>query len=513
MTEIKIKRISKFDSKRANEQIKKLEEEMKQVQQHLDHIVDYAVDYFKDLKKRYGKGRERKTEIKSFDTIVASKVASANVKLYVNWEEGFAGSGMRKDEFICDCSDIDDIIVFRKDGIMMVTKISQKAFVGKDILHIGVWKKGDQRTIYNMIYQDGQRGNTMMRRFAVSAVTRDKEYDMTKGKNDSKVIYFTANPNGEAEVVTVILKPKPKLKILKFDLDFSELAIKGRGASGNILTKHRVSKIVQKERGISTLGARKIWFDDTVHRLNADERGEFLGEFSGGDRILAIMQSGLFQLCSYDLSTHFDEDMVLIEKWNPEKPVSAIYFDGDKQQYFVKRFLIEPTDRKVCFITEHQDSILEFAVTEGAPVVELSFNKNKNGQVQPNEKINLIEFITIKGVKAIGNRLSRHKVKQIDLLPSVETEESEVEQMLVEETNGTDEATAITAEENKEELIATIGKSKPVTSNGKEKVKKEIQVVTVELSVENNENNNTRAKKKNPPKKSPKKEAQIKMDI
>ncbi|MFH1319132.1 MAG: DNA gyrase/topoisomerase IV subunit A [Bacteroidota bacterium] len=431
LTEIRIKRISKYNSLKADEHIKKLEEDLSEVQLHLDNIVDYAIDYFKGLKKKYGKGRERKTEMKSFDTIVAAKVATANVKLYVNRDEGFAGYGMKKDEFVCDCSDIDDIIIFRKDGIMMVSRISEKAFMGKDIVHIGVWKKGDERTIYNMIYQNGLRGNVMMKRFPVSGITRDKEYDLTKGAKGSKILYFTSNPNGEAEVVTVFLKPKPKLKKLKFDLNFSDLTIKGRGAAGKILTKHRLSKIVQKEQGISTLGARKIWFDDTIQRLNADERGEYLGEFSGDDKILTIMQSGNYQLCSYDLTAHFEEDMILIEKCDIDKPVSATYFDGEKQQYFVKRFLIPSlsgngrrSGEKNRFITEHQDSFLEFAVTDKIPMIEISFVKGKNKQ-RPNEKVNLAEFITVKGFKAKGKRLSTYIIKDINLLPPLEVEETE----------------------------------------------------------------------------------------
>ncbi|MBL4658178.1 MAG: DNA gyrase/topoisomerase IV subunit A [Flavobacteriales bacterium] len=419
LTEIKIKRISKFDSDKADHSLKKIIDELKVVKEHLANIVDYAVEHFKDLKKKYGKGRERKTEIKSFENIVASKVAVANVKLYVNKEEGFAGYSMRKDEFVRDCSDIDNLIVFRGDGTMIVTSITSKAFVGKDIVHIDVFKNKDTRTIYNMIYQDGPRGSVMMKRFAVQGVTRDKEYILTKGKEGSKVLYFTANPNGESEVVQVNLRPKPKLKKTRIDLDFGALAIKGRGAGGNILTKNAVSKVVQKERGVSTLGARKIWFDDSVQRLNADERGDFLGEFSGNDKILTIMQSGDYQLYPYSLSTHFEEDMILIEKWNPHKAISAIYYDGDKKQYYVKRFDAETAGRKVPFITEHEDSFLERAVVDKYPIVELAFAKVK-GIARANEQINLHEFIAVKGVKALGNRLSQQKVKGIEFLDPLE---------------------------------------------------------------------------------------------
>ena len=424
LTEIKIKRISKFDADKVKKNIQRLEEDLKEVKDHLANIVDYAVDYFKDLKKKYGKGRGRKTEIKSFDTIVASKVAVANVKLYVSREEGFAGFGMRKDEFVCDCSDIDDVVVFRKDGTMKITKISPKAFIGKDIVHIGIWKKGDTRTIYNMIYQDGTRGNVLMKRFAVTGITRDKEYPLTKGKDGSKVLYFTANPNGESEVLIVNLRAKPKLKKTKFELDFGDVSIKGRAAGGNILTKHTVSKIIQKEKGVSTLGARKMWFDDSVQRLNVDERGDYLGEFSGNDKILTIMQSGELQLYSYSLSNHFDEDMIFIGKWNPNRPVTAIYYDGSKQHYFVKRFLIESTDKKMKFITDHADSFLEFAFTDSFPVIELAFAKSKTDTNKPNEVIKLSEFIAVKGVKALGNRLSAVKIKSInELEPLAEIEE------------------------------------------------------------------------------------------
>jgi len=424
LTEIKIKRISKFDADKAEKNIQKLEEELKEVKSYLSNIVDYAVDYYKMLKKKYGKGRERKTEIKSFDTIVASKVAVANVKLYVNREEGFAGYGMRKDEFVCDCSDIDDFVVFKRDGTMKVTRVSSKAFVGKDIVYIGIWKKGDTRTIYNMIYQDGARGNVMMKRFAVTGITRDKDYVLTKNSDGSKVIYFTANPNGESEVLVVNLRAKPKLKKTKFELDFGSVSIKGRSAGGNILTKNSVLKIIQKEKGVSTLGARKIWFDDSVQRLNVDERGDYIGEFSGDDKIITIMQSGELQLYSYSLSNHFDEDMIYIGKWNTKRPISAIYYDGYKQHYFVKRFLIESSDRKMQFITDHAESFLEFAFIDSFPLVELVFAKNKLNPPKANEEINISEFIAIKGIKALGNRLSTSKIKNInELEPLPEVEE------------------------------------------------------------------------------------------
>lgn len=490
LTEIKIKRISKYDTLKAEESIKKLEKELKEVKNHLKNLVEYAIDYYKGLKKKYGKGRERKTEIKSFDTIVASKVAVANVKLYVNREEGFAGYAMRKDEFVCDCSDLDDIIVFRGNGTMLVTRISTKAFIGKDVVHIGIWKKADNRTIYNMVYQDGPRGTAMMKRFAVTGITRDKEYSLTKGKESSKVLYFTANPNGESELVTIFLRAKPKLKKTRFDLDFGELAIKGRGAGGNILTKNAINKIALKEKGVSTLGARKIWFDDTVQRLNVDERGDLLGDFAGDDKILTIMQSGHYQLYPYSLSTHFEEDMIVIEKWSPKRPVTAVYYDGNKKQFFVKRFLVETTERKIGFVTDHVDSFLELAVTDQYPMIGLSFAKVKGGNQRENEQINLAEFITIKGYKALGNRLSVNKIKNIDILDPLkedgeleEQQEYRAENEVVIELDGSiEEAPEITEEELKdktpvdEKSPVKEGKKAPAGKKGKSKPDSQIKL-------------------------------------
>lgn len=415
LTEIKIKRISKFDSFKADEHIKGLEDEMSEVQHHLDNITDYTVEYYKNLKKKYGKGRERKTEIKPFETIVATQVAAANVKLYVNREEGFAGYGMKKDEYVCDCSDLDDIIVFRQDGTMVVTKISDKAFVGKDILYINIFKKNDERTIYNLIYQDGPKGATYAKRFAVTGITRDKVYDLTKGTKGSKVLYFTANPNGEAEIVAVNLKSLPNVRKLQFDFDFSTLAIKARSAQGNIVTKYPVKKVVQKEQGVSTLGAQKIWFDDTVQRLNAEGRGTFLGSFKADDKILTINQNGEYRLTGYDLSTHFDENMVHLEKFNPKKIITAVYYDGEKKEYFLKRFYPELTDKKVNFISEAPASYLEVVSTDMYPMLELKFAKSKDKELKP-EEINVHDFETVKNLKAKGKRLTVNKIKEINLL-------------------------------------------------------------------------------------------------
>jgi len=435
LTEIKIKRISKYDAFKADEHIAKLEEEMTEVQGNLDNLVDYAIEYFKRLKKKYGEGRERKTEIRTFDSIEATKVVVANKKLYVNRNEGFIGYGLRKDEYVCDCSDIDDIIVFRQDGSMTVTKVDTKKFVGKNIIHVGVWKKGDKRTIYNMAYQDGSSGPTLVKRFPVNSITRDKDYDLTKGSKGSKVLYFSANPNGEAEVIQVKLRPKANLRKAKFDFDFADLTIRGRGAKGNILSKHLVRKIEMKEKGASTLAPRKIWFDDVVQRLNPDGRGTYLGAFKGDDKILTIYQDGYYRITGYDLSTRFDEELVLIEKFDPDKVITAVYWEGEKEQYNVKRFKAEVSQKPVIFITENENSRLEFATSHPSPIAKLQFDQRSSNL--PDEEIALEEFISVKGVSAMGNRLTPHKVKSIDRIePEIKKEEDEPEKSEPQSTNG-----------------------------------------------------------------------------
>ena len=426
LTEIKIKRISKFDGFKADEHIRNLEEELVLVQHHLDHIVDYAVEYFKNLKKKYGKGRERKTEIKAFEVINATTVAVANEKLYVNREEGFAGYNMKKDEYVCDCSDIDDIIVFREDGSMSVSKVSDKAFVGKGIIYISIFRKNDERTIYNMIYRDGTKGKSFAKRFAVSGVTRDKIYDLTKGSKGSEVLYFTANPNGEAEVITIMHKPLPGIRKLQFDFDFGTLAIKGRNSQGNTLTNYGIKKVLLKEKGLSTLGARLIWFDDTIQRLNIDGRGTLLGQFSADDKILCVTQSGHYRLINFDLTNHFEEDMILIEKFNPEKPLAVVYLDGEKKEYFVKRFLIEVTDKKTLFISEAEGSRLEIATTLKTPIIEIKHQKKKNNEI-PDQQVDLNEFIGVKGLKAKGNRLTTNPIKEINNISPPDPQEEKVE--------------------------------------------------------------------------------------
>jgi topoisomerase-4 subunit A len=419
LTQIPMIRITRFDSDKADEKMRNLDEQIKEKANHLANLTEFAIEYFKNLKKKYGKGRERKTELRPFDTIVASNVIMATEKLYVNRVEGFAGTGLKKDELVCDCSPLDDIIVIREDGNMLISKVSEKAFVGKDIVHIGVFQRNDERTVYNLIYQDGPRGNVMKKRFAVSGVTRDKVYDLTRGNKGSKVLYLTCNPNGEAEVVTILLKPMPNLKKLQFDVDFSELAVKNRASQGNIVTQYPVKKIVLKERGLSTLGARMIWYDDSVQRLNVDQRGTYLGEFAADDRILAVSQQGTYRLHTFDLSNHFDEDLVLIEKFNPDRPITAVYFDGERKEFFVKRFLAEPSDKKVLFISEIPGSYLEMATTQQDPVVDVEFAKQKGKAADP-ESVRLAEIIAVKGLKARGNRLSAYKVKAVNLRPQPE---------------------------------------------------------------------------------------------
>ena len=418
LTEIRIMRISKFDSNKAQDKIEALEGDIEQVKFDLDNLIDFAIAYFTRLKEKYGKGRERQTELRIFDDIEATKVVLRNTKLYVNREEGFVGTSLKKDEYVADCSDIDDIIVFLGDGKMMVTKVDAKTFVGKDIIHIAIFDRSDKRTIYNMIYRDGKNGPSYIKRFNVSGVTRDKPYDLTNEKPGSQVLYFSCNPNGEAEVITILLRQVGSIKKLKFDIDFAKLAIKGRTSKGNIVSKYPIKKVELKEKGISTLLPRKIWFDDTVQRLNVDARGELLGEFRPNDKILVVQQSGKLKVIIPELTTHFDEDMVILEKWVPKKPISAIYYDGEKERYFVKRFLVEVENKEETFITEHPNSQLEIVSTDYRPVAELIFNKTKGVQ-KDNLNVDIETFIAVKGFKALGNQLTTDKLKQVNLLESL----------------------------------------------------------------------------------------------
>ncbi|WP_412985188.1 DNA gyrase/topoisomerase IV subunit A [Pontimicrobium sp. IMCC45349] len=425
LTEIRIKRISKFDIDKAQQKIEALEDQIAEVKHHLANLIEYAIAYFQRLKKDYGEGRERKTEIRIFDDVDASKVVIRNTKLYVNREEGFIGTSLRKDEYVGDCSDIDDIIVFTKEGKMMVTKVDSKTFIGKNIIHVAVFKKKDKRTIYNMIYRDGKGGPSYIKRFAVTSITRDREYDLTNGNKGSTVWYFSANPNGEAEVVTIMLRQAGSIKKLKWDLDFADILIKGRASKGNLVTKYALKRVELKEKGVSTLKPRKIWFDDTVQRLNVDGRGELVGEFRGEDRILIITQAGIVKTIIPEITAHFDADMIAMEKWIPKKPISAIYYDGEKEKYYVKRFLVENESKEEVFISSHPDSQLEIVSTDWKPMAEVVFAKERGKDRRDNQEVNLEEFIAIKGISAQGNQLTKFKVNQINLLESLPYEAPE----------------------------------------------------------------------------------------
>ena len=410
LTEIKIKRISKYNSFKADEKIAEIEEALKEVKHHLAHIVEYSIAYFENLLAKYGKGRERRTEITSFDTIRATQVVANNAKLYMNAKEGFIGSGMKKDDFVCDCSDIDDVIVFLKDGKFKVVRIADKVFVGKNIIHAAVWKKGDDRTTYNMIYVDGKTGRAMAKRFNVTAITRDKDYDLTKGTKGSKCLYFTANPNGEAEIVGIQLSQGCKAKKKLFDFNFGELAIKGRGAGGNIVTRYPIRKITQKEVGQSTLGAIKIWMDKVSGRLNVDERGTYLGAFDTGDQIMVVYSDGSYEITDYELTNRYEaKDVIWIGKYDPECVISALYYDGIKKWSVVKRFKIETNKAKqrFQFITEHRMSKLLFASTKPNPKANYTMkidNKKMTGV------LDFAEFIDVKGWKSLGNKLADGRV-------------------------------------------------------------------------------------------------------
>ena len=433
LTELPFMRISRYDRDKAEENILALEGKMEQVKHHLANLVTYAIDYFTNIQKKYGKDKDRKTELRIFDTIDATKVVLANEKFYVNRAEGFIGTSLKKDEYVFDCSDIDDIITFQKDGTMKVVKVEAKTFIGKNIEHVGIFKKGDKRTVYNMIYREGKDGPYYMKRFSVTGVTRNTDYKLASDKKGSEMLYFSANPNGEAETVTVLLKPNSRVRKSKIDIDFSELAIKGRDSRGNLVTKYAVKKVDMKEEGVSTLAPRKIWFDEAVRRLNADGRGTLLGSFKGDDKILTINQNGEAKLVSFDLSNRFDDEYLILEKWNPEQAVSCIYFDGEKGIYFIKRFLLENTTNVQTFMpSEHPKSFIEFVGTADNCTAEIVFAKDKTGKEKENEIINIDEFITIKGIKAMGNQFAKDKVKTINITIPEPVEEIEEEPELEE---------------------------------------------------------------------------------
>jgi topoisomerase-4 subunit A len=431
LTEIRIKRISKFNSFKADEYIRGLENEMEEVKNHLANIIDYTINFYRQIRKKYGPGRERKTEIRNFDVIQASAVAANNERLYVNRAEGFAGTTLKKDEFVCECSDLDDVIIFRDNGTLLVTKVSPKFFVGEHIIHINVFRKNDDRTIYNMIYRDGKKGPYFVKRFAVVGVTRDKEYDLTGGNPDSKIMYFSANPNGEAEIVKIALRPQPKLKRTSFEYDFSALAIKGRSSKGNTITKHIVRQISKREDGISTLGAREIWYDDTVKRLNTEQRGQLLGAFSGDDKLLHIFYNGEIKLTGFDLSTHFDDDLSSLRKFETDETFSVIYTEGDTGFYYLKRFQLEEelsVNKRVSLIGDHPDSGLKHLLFDDLPQLRLVLAVNEKGKKPEDELIQVADFIGVKSYKAKGRRLTAHQIERIEILEPIipEVEEDEL---------------------------------------------------------------------------------------
>lgn len=414
LTQIPMIRITRFDTAKAEAHMKELDEKIEVAKHHLANLVEYAVEYFKNLKKKYGTGRERKTETKQLETIVATQVVMANTKLFVNRAEGFVGSGLKKDEFVCDCSDIDDIVAFTKEGIMKVFKASDKVFVGKDIIHVAVFRKNDERTTYNMIYRDGPKGITFMKRFNVTGVTRDKEYNLTKGTAGSQVYWFTANPNGESEKVIVNLRAVAGLRKLNIDVDFADMEVKARSAVGNIVTKYTVNKVTLKEKGASTLDAEDYWFDEATHRLNKEEKGSYLGKFGGDDKIMTITTSGQYRLYTYDLLNHFDNDIIMIEKYHPEQTLTCVYYDGAGKTYFTKRFQPENTLTKTLLVTEHPESRIELITSQVNPIIEVAFAKEKGKDI-PTEVIKMTEFVPTANMKAKGKRLSTFKVKEINL--------------------------------------------------------------------------------------------------
>ena len=423
LTEIRIKRISKFDLDKAQLKIEALEGDIAEVKNNLSHLIDYAIRYFTHLKKTYGADKERKSEIRLFDDVDARKVVVRNQKLYMNREEGFIGTSLRKDEAVCECSDIDDVIVFTQEGKMQVVKVDSKVFVGKNIIHAAVFKKKDKRTIYNMIYRDGKAGTSFIKRFAVTGITRDKIYDLTQGNPQSEVLYFSANPNGEAEVVSILLRNTGSIKKLKWDLDFADLQIKGRSVRGNTVTKYSVKKVELKEKGVSTLKPRKIWFDESIRRLNLEERGTLLGAFKGDDKLLIATNEGALRAVTPEVTLHFDDNVSHIEKWNPNKPLTAVYFDPEKERYFMKRFLLEQTDKEDSFIKEGGE--LLYLSTEWRPVLKIEFEKPRGKDVPAPLLVNAEEFISVKGFKALGNQLTDKKIKSVSLEEALPHEQVE----------------------------------------------------------------------------------------
>lgn len=439
LMEIKMGRILKFNSDKSNEFIAQTKREIERINHHLEFIVDYTVDWFTGLKEKYGKNYPRLTEIRNFDTIEATKVVEANEKLYINRQEGFIGYGLKKDEYVCNCSDIDDVIIFYRNGTYKIVRIAEKMFVGKDILYVNVFKRNDVRTIYNVIYRDGKVGYNYIKRFAVTGITRDKEYDLTKGTEGSRILYFSANPNGEAETVKVILKPKARQKLLVFEKNFSDIAIKGRGSQGNILTKADIHKISLKQRGSSTLGGLQVWFDRDILRLNYDGRGEELGEFHSDDQILVVLNNGDFYTTNFDLSNHYEQNILVIEKYQPGKTWTAIVYDADQKYYYLKRFLLEASARKQSFLGENPKNRLMLLTDEAYPRVEVVFGGHDS--FREALVIDVDEFTVVRGFKAKGRRVSSYEIASFNelepnRLPETTSPESESEtSSQVEETD------------------------------------------------------------------------------
>lgn len=450
LMEIKMARILKFNKDKADELIARIKEEIEGIDRDLNNMVEVTVNWFQFIKDKYGKEHQRITEIKNFDTIVATKVAEANEKLYINRAEGFVGTGMKKDEYVCNCSDIDDIIIFYKDGKYKVIKVADKIFVGKNIIHVAVFKKNDKRTIYNVVYRDGKHGAYLIKRFNVTSMTRDKEYDLTQGTDGSKVVYFTANPNGEAEVIKVTLDPNPKLKKIIFDKDFSEVIIKGRASKGNLLTKNPVHRIGLKSHGHSTLGGRKVWFDPDINRLNYDDHGTFLGEFNDEDRILVILKNGDFYITNFDINNHYEDNIQIVEKYDADKIWSAALFDADQNGYpYIKRFTLEATARKQNYVGDNPDSKLILLSGQVYPRILVTFG-GADAFRDPQE-IDVEQFIAVKGFKAKGKRITTFAVESIvELEPTRFPEPEEDEE---DEDNGED------TEDNDDSLDPDEGKS------------------------------------------------------
>jgi topoisomerase-4 subunit A len=490
LTEIRIKRISKFDAFKADELIKGLEDSITDVKNNLENLVDFTIDYFKRLLKVYGEGRERKTEIRTFDSIAANVVAVANQKLYANFKEGFVGYGLKKEEFICECSDIDDVIVFLKDGKYKISKVSEKQFMGKDIIHIDVFRKNDEMKVYNAVYLDSKSKRAMVKRFNVTSVIRDKEYDLTAGHPSSKVLYFTANPNSEAEIIAVYLSSLANARKKYFDYDFSELEIKGRNSKGNILSKHPIRKIEMKEKGKSTVGGRSIWYEEETGRLNVDERGVLLGSFIGEDRILVIFKDGSYELTTFDLTNRYEiNDVYLIQKFSANQPVSVVHYDSKNKEYYVKRFLVETTTlgKKFLFVSENRGSKMILATTHQPAEIKLKSKNDKKETLE--QKLDLVEFMDIKGWKSIGNKITYDKFVSAKLISPKVGEWAEAVE--AESANGEDEDG--TEGQPEEPKVVENGKTTKDTKkgdvDGKESAPVAKEAVAVKFTVEDTREN------------------------